>query len=146
MNLPTQETFSQKQDSAFWTILYGLFFFGTFQTLYFFQHQLLAKLSEAVPNPDLFAKYVSSYYGIEHPLAFIFVAIKLLSAISLTLVFMVAYKSLVQYWQSQRNALSPEQVKWQIEDLKTQVQLLRDENQQLKAYTDTLKASLEKIS
>jgi regulator of replication initiation timing len=42
--------------------------------------------------------------------------------------------------------LSPEQVKWQIEDLKTQIALLRDENQQLKAYTDTLKATLEKMS
>jgi hypothetical protein len=75
-----------------------------------------------------------------------FVAIKLLSAISLTLIVMVAYKSLLQYWKSQRNALSPEQVKWQIEDLKTQIALLRDENQQLKAYTDTLKATLEKMS
>ncbi len=144
MTLPIKEPLDPKQDSAFWTILYGLFFFGTFQGLYFLQHQLLAKLSEAVPNPDFFAKYVLSYYGIEHPFAFIFVAIKLLSAISLTLVFMVTYKSLVQYWKAQRAALSPEQVKWQIEDLKTQVALLRDENQQLKAYTETLKASLEK--
>jgi hypothetical protein len=146
MNLPTQETFSQKQDSAFWTILYGLFFFGTFQTLYFFQHQLLFKLSEAIPNPDLFAEYMLSYYGIEHPFAFMFVAIKLLSAISLTLIFMATYKSLLNFWKSQREALSPEQVKWQIEDLKTQIALLRDENQQLKAYTETLKASLEKIN
>jgi len=146
MNSLEKEPFGQKQDGAFWTILYGLFFFGTFQTLYFFQHQLLVKLAEVVPNPDSFAKYMLSYYGIEHPFAFMLVAIKLLSAISLTLVFMVTYKSLIQYWQSQRNALSPEQVKWQIEDLKTQVQLLRDENKQLQAYTETLKASLEKIS
>ncbi|MCE2930916.1 MAG: hypothetical protein LW809_05965, partial [Vampirovibrionales bacterium] len=69
-----------------------------------------------------------------------------LSAISLTLIFMATYKSLLQYWKSQRESLSPEQVKWQIEDLKTQVALLRDENQQLKVYTETLKASLEKIS
>jgi regulator of replication initiation timing len=59
---------------------------------------------------------------------------------------MATYKSLLQYWKSQRESLSPEQVKWQIEDLKTQVALLRDENQQLKVYTETLKASLEKIS
>jgi hypothetical protein len=146
MNLPAQETFGQKKESAFWTILYGLFFFGIFQSLYFFQHQLLVKLSEAVPDPGLFAKYMLSYYGIEHPFAFMLVAIKLLSAISLTLIFMATYKSLLQYWKSQRESLSPEQVKWQIEDLKTQVALLRDENQQLKVYTETLKASLEKIS
>ena len=146
MNASPKEPLGNKQDGAFWTLLYGLFFFGSFQALYFFQHQLLTKLYEATLNPASFVKYILSYYGVEHPFAFMFVAIKLLSAISLTLIVMAAYKSLLQYWKSQRNALSPEQVKWQIEDLKTQIALLRDENQQLKAYTDTLKATLEKMS
>ena len=138
------EPFNPKEESAFSTLLYGLFFFGSFQSIYFFQHKLLVTLAEVVPNHDLFAKYLLSYYGVEHPFAFVLVAIKMLASISLTLIFMVAYKSLVQYWRSQRSSLTPEQVKWQIEDLRTQVQLLRDENQQLKAYTETLKVALEK--
>jgi len=140
------ESFPPKQESPLWTLLYGLFFFVTFEALYFFQHQLLVKLSLVVPSTELLAKYMLSYYGVEHPFAFILVGIKLLSAISLTLIFMTTYRNLIHYWKSQRHALSPEQVKWQIEDLKTQIALLRDENQQLKAYTDTLKASLEKLS
>jgi hypothetical protein len=135
MTAPASDPFPQKQDSPWWTLVYGLFFFGTFETL-----------SQVVPSAELLAKYMLSYYGVEHPFAFILVGIKLLSAISLTLIFMATYKSIVQYWKSQRQALSPEQVKWQIEDLKTQIALLRDENQQLKAYTDTLKATLEKMS
>ena len=146
MTAPASDPFPQKQDSPWWTLVYGLFFFGTFETLYFFQHQLLVKLAQVVPSAELLAKYMLSYYGVEHPFAFILVGVKLLSAISLTLIFMATYKSIVQYWKSQRQALSPEQVKWQIEDLKTQIALLRDENQQLKAYTDTLKATLEKMS
>ena len=146
MTAPASDHFPQKQDNPLWTLVYGLFFFATFEALYFFQHQLLVKLSQVVPSAELLAKYMLSYYGVEHPFAFILVGIKLLSAISLTLIFMATYKSIVHYWKSQRQALSPEQVKWQIEDLKTQIALLRDENQQLKAYTDTLKASLEKMS
>ena len=49
-------------------------------------------------------------------------------------------------WKKHSPQNSAEQIAWQLEDLKTRNQCLEDENTQLKAYIETLKRSLEKMS
>lgn len=49
-------------------------------------------------------------------------------------------------WKKHSPQNSAEQIAWQLEDLKTRNQCLEDENTQLKAYIETLKRALEKMT